>query len=111
MDSSSGCELINPPDRNFLFTYEKEGAMVSDVEHGDELVTILLVEPSPGDTRLFTESFKDAKLTNQLYTVSDADDALDFINQRGEYATDPKPDLILLEPNVPERTGQTSSPN
>ncbi|OVE84011.1 response regulator [Natronolimnobius baerhuensis] len=79
--------------------------MVSDVEHGDELVTILLVEPSPGDTRLFTESFKDAKLTNQLYTVSDADDALDFINQRGEYATDPKPDLILLEPNVPGTNG------
>ncbi|NGM68780.1 response regulator [Natronolimnobius sp. AArcel1] len=79
--------------------------MASDVEREGELITILLVEPNPGDTRLFTESFKDAQLTNQLYTVADADDALDFINQRGEYAADPKPDLILLEPKPPGKNG------
>ena len=70
-----------------------------------ERVNILLVEPNPGDTRLFTESFKDAKLKNHLYTVSDADAALDFIYQRGEHADDPRPDLILLEPKLPGKSG------
>lgn len=79
--------------------------MASDDEQEDTLVTILLVEPNPGDTRLFTESFKDAKLKNTLYTVADADAALDFVNQRGEYADEPRPDLILLEPKLPGRSG------
>lgn len=79
--------------------------MASDDEQEDTLVTILLVEPNPGDTRLFTESFKDAKLKNTLYTVADADAALDFVNQRGEYADEPRPDLVLLEPKLPGRSG------
>ncbi|UTF52692.1 response regulator [Natronosalvus rutilus] len=79
--------------------------MASDSAQEDRLVTILLVEPNPGDTRLFTESFKDAKLKNSLYTVADADAALDFVNQRREYADEPRPDLILLEPKLPGRSG------
>ncbi|ELY55609.1 response regulator receiver protein [Natronococcus amylolyticus DSM 10524] len=79
--------------------------MASDDEQNYQLVTILLVEPNPGDTRLFTESFKDAKLKNDLYTVSDADAALDFVNQRGEYTDHPRPDFILLEPKLPGKSG------
>ncbi|MFC7212550.1 response regulator [Saliphagus sp. GCM10025334] len=79
--------------------------MASGNEQEEKLVTILLVEPNPGDTRLFTESFKDAKLKNTLYTVADADAALDFANQRGEYADEPRPDLIVLEPKLPGRSG------
>ena len=79
--------------------------MASDIEQEEKLVTILLVEPNHGDTRLFTESFKDAKLQNRLYTVADADGALDFVNQRGECADEPRPDLILLEPKLPGRSG------
>lgn len=79
--------------------------MSSNEGEAGKRVNILLVEPNPGDTRLFTESFKDAKLKNSLYTVSDADAALDFINQRGEHADDPRPDLILLEPKLPGDRG------
>lgn len=79
--------------------------MAPDSNCEDERVDILLVEPNPGDTRLFTESFKDAKLKNDLYTVSDGDDALDIITQRGAYADTPQPDLILLEPKLPGKNG------
>lgn len=79
--------------------------MTSDDVQEESLVTILLVEPNPGDTRLFTESFKDAALKNQLYTVAEADAAIDFIRQRGEYADEPRPDLLLLEPKLPGDRG------
>ncbi|ELZ04525.1 response regulator [Natrialba aegyptia] len=79
--------------------------MTPDGEEVGDQITILLIEPNPGDTRLFTESFKDAKLKNKLYTISDGDAALDFINQRGEYAAEPRPDLILLEPKLPGKSG------
>ncbi|APX98370.1 response regulator [Natronorubrum daqingense] len=79
--------------------------MAPDSKSEDKRVDILLVEPNPGDTRLFTESFKDAKLKNELYTVSDGDDALDMITQRGAYAETPQPDLILLEPKLPGKNG------
>lgn len=64
-------------------------------------IDILLVEPSPGDTRLFTEAFKDAQITNHIYTVSDGDSAIDFIHQRGERAGSPRPDIVLLDPKLP----------
>lgn len=79
--------------------------MTPDGIQEEGLVTILLVEPNPGDTRLFTESFKDAELKNQLYTVADADAAIDFLNQRGEYSDKPQPDLLLLEPKLPGDKG------
>ncbi|MFP8951444.1 response regulator [Natrialbaceae archaeon A-arb3/5] len=68
-------------------------------------IDILLVEPNPGDTRLFTESFVEAKLTNSFYTVSNGTDALDFVHQRGEFSEMPRPDLILLEPKLPGTDG------
>ncbi|MFP8952113.1 response regulator [Natrialbaceae archaeon A-arb3/5] len=71
----------------------------------EKSVDILLVEPNPGDTRLFTESFEDAKLTNSLHTVTDGEGALDFVHQRDEYTDEPRPDLILLEPQLPGTSG------
>ncbi|THE63531.1 response regulator [Salinadaptatus halalkaliphilus] len=75
---------------------------------GDEhvnLIDILLIEPNPGDTRLFTESFAETQLTNSVYTVSDGDESLDFLYQRGEFADASQPDLILLEPQLPGTDG------
>ena len=69
------------------------------------VIDILLVEPNPGDTRLFTENFRDANLLNTVHTVSDGDAALDFLRQRGEYADAPRPDIVLLEPQLPGTTG------
>lgn len=72
-------------------------------EEGDEgeRIEILLVEPNPGDTRLFTEKFQEAKLINRLHTVSDGEAAIEFLQQRGDYEDAPQPDLILLEPELP----------
>ena len=68
-------------------------------------VDILLVEPNPGDVRLFTEQFKEAKIMNTIHTVSDGESALDFVYQRGEYADEPRPDIILLDPQLPGISG------
>jgi CheY-like chemotaxis protein len=78
---------------------------VDDERPGDP-IDILLVEPSPGDTRLFTESFRDGKLANRLHTVTDGESAIDFIRHRGEYADAPRPNLVLLEPNLPVTSGR-----
>ncbi|MXV61759.1 response regulator [Natronorubrum sp. JWXQ-INN-674] len=77
---------------------------VSDDDMG-EAIDILLVEPNPGDTRLFEENFREAKLTNAIHAVTDGESALDFVYQRGEYEAAPQPDLILLEPQLPGTSG------
>ena len=71
----------------------------------EDVIDILLVEPNPGDTRLFTENFRDAKLMNTVRAVADGDAALDYLHQRGEYADQSRPDIILLEPQLPGTSG------
>ncbi|QLG61078.1 response regulator [Halorarum salinum] len=70
-----------------------------------DAIDILLVEPNPGDTRLFTEQFREAKIMNTIHTVTDGESALDFVNQRGEYADVPRPNIILLDPKLPGISG------
>lgn len=77
---------------------------VSDDDIG-EAVDILLIEPNPGDTRLFTEKFRDAKLMNTIHAVSDGEEALDFLYQRNNYEDVSQPDIILLEPQLPGKSG------
>lgn len=79
--------------------------MSSGDEQGGDQIEILLVEPNSGDVRLFTENFKEAKIANTIHDVSDGDEALDFLHQRGEYKNTPRPDLILLEPQLPGKSG------
>ena len=79
--------------------------MAPDEDIG-EVIDILLVEPNDGDARLFTEEFKNGKLANELHTVRDGETALDFLHRRGEYENAPAPNLILLEPNLPGKSGR-----
>ncbi|ELY65178.1 response regulator [Natrinema versiforme] len=79
--------------------------MTTEDEQVDEPIDILLVEPNPGDSRLFEEKFTDAKLLNTIHTVSDGQSALDFVRQRNEYTDEPRPDIILLEPQLPGKSG------
>ena len=72
----------------------------------DRGVTILLVEDNPGDARLTIEAFKDAKVRNQLAHVKDGAEALAFLYQREPYAKAPRPDLILLDLNMPRKDGR-----
>jgi CheY-like chemotaxis protein len=69
-------------------------------------IDILLVEDSPGDVRLAQEALKEAKVRNNLYTVTDGVEAMDFLRQEGNYADAERPDLILLDLNLPKKDGR-----
>ena len=68
-------------------------------------VTILLVDDNPGDVRLTREALKEGKIHNIMYDVSDGIEALDFLRQTGKYADAPRPDLVLLDINLPKKSG------
>ena len=65
------------------------------------LVEILLVEDNAGDARLTREAFKDSKLLNALHHVQDGVEAMAFLRREGPYGNAPRPDLILLDLNLP----------
>jgi chemotaxis family two-component system response regulator Rcp1 len=69
-------------------------------------IEVLLVEDSPGDVRLTREAFKDAKMHIGLHVVSDGIEAMAFLNREGAYANAPRPDLILLDLNLPKKSGR-----
>ena len=69
-------------------------------------IEILLVEDSPGDIRLTIEALKDGKIHNRLSVVNDGVEALAFLRRQGKYAKVPRPDLILLDLNLPKKDGR-----
>jgi len=75
-------------------------------EEISKTIEILLVEDNPADIRLAQEAFKDAKVHNVLYTVGDGVEALAFLRQEGQYADAARPDLILLDLNLPKKDGR-----
>jgi two-component system, chemotaxis family, response regulator Rcp1 len=73
--------------------------------HAGRPIEILLVEDNPGDVRLTIEALKEAKVHNQLTVASNGEQALEMLHRRGEYADAPRPDLILLDLNLPKVGG------
>jgi two-component system response regulator len=69
-------------------------------------VEILLVEDSRGDVRLAQEALKDAKVRNNLHVVEDGVEAMAFLHKQGKYAQLPRPDVILLDLNLPRKDGR-----
>lgn len=69
-------------------------------------VDVLLVEDNPGDVRLVEEAFREASGDSELHVVSDGEEALDFLHRRDSYADAPKPDLVLLDWNLPRTSGE-----
>ena len=69
-------------------------------------VEILLVEDNPGDVRLTLEAFKEGKLRNRLQVARDGEEALAHLRRKGAYAAAVRPDLILLDLNLPKKDGR-----
>ncbi len=66
-------------------------------------VQILLVEDSAADVRLTQEALRDAKVVNNVHVVRDGDQAIDFLRRSGDHHEAPRPDLIILDLNLPRR--------
>ena len=75
-------------------------------EQQERQVEILLVEDDPGDVLMTREAFQDYKLRNQLHVVTDGAEAMSFLRQEGDYADRPRPDLVLLDLNLPRMDGR-----
>ena len=72
----------------------------------DRAVDILLVEDDPGDQLITREAFENNKIKNNLHVAHDGEDGLDFLYKRGSHANAPRPDLILLDLNLPKYDGR-----
>jgi chemotaxis family two-component system response regulator Rcp1 len=69
-------------------------------------IEILLVEDNPGDARLAIEAFKDARTSNNLSVVGNGEVALEFLHRQPPHQNAPRPDLILLDLNLPRKSGR-----
>jgi chemotaxis family two-component system response regulator Rcp1 len=69
-------------------------------------IEILLVEDSPGDVRLTREAFKDARVLVNLQVAGDGEEAMAFLKREGKYSSKPRPDIILLDLNLPKKDGR-----
>ena len=70
-----------------------------------DLISVLLVEDDPGDVLLIREAFSDRKVGNVLSVVNDGVEAMKFVRGEGEYAGRERPDLVLLDLNLPRKGG------
>jgi two-component system, chemotaxis family, response regulator Rcp1 len=80
--------------------------MMESVETRLTAFEVLLVEDSPGDVRLTREAFKDAKMHIRLQVASDGAEAMALLRREGSYSDAPRPDLILLDLNLPKKSGR-----
>lgn len=74
-------------------------------EYG-KAVDILLVEDNPGDVELIRESLSEGKMRNEMHVVEDGIDAMKFLHKQGKYEEAPCPDLVLLDLNLPKKSGR-----
>lgn len=69
-------------------------------------IEILLVEDNPGDVRLTREALKEGKVYSNLHTVKDGVEAMEFLRRQGKFKDAPRPDIILLDLNLPKKDGR-----
>jgi two-component system, chemotaxis family, response regulator Rcp1 len=80
--------------------------MMGSIEEGADPFEVLLVEDSPGDVRLTREAFKDAKVHIRLHVAPDGAAAMAFLQRAEGYSDVPRPDLVLLDLNLPKKDGR-----
>ena len=90
--------------RFFISQFRKKGDNVAD--NNFTPIEILLVEDSPADVRLTKEALKEEKIHNNLSVVNDGVEAMAFLRRQGEYSNVARPDLILLDLNLPKKDGR-----
>ena len=73
---------------------------------GNRPIEILLVEDNPGDARLTEEALKEGKVRNNLHMARDGVEAMAFLRREGTYKDAPRPDLVLLDLNLPRKDGR-----
>jgi CheY-like chemotaxis protein len=76
------------------------------IERNNDAIIVLLVEDSPGDVRLTQEAFREANISVTLHVATDGVEAMAFLNNQGEFADAPRPDLTLLDLNMPKMDGR-----
>ena len=69
-------------------------------------IRLLLVEDNPGDADLAREALENSKVRNNLHVVGDGEAAMAFLRRHGKYAAAPRPDLVLLDLNLPKKDGR-----
>jgi CheY-like chemotaxis protein len=79
--------------------------MRRQIERDGSRADLLIVEDNPGDARLFREYLAEADIDNPVHNVSSVADALDFVYQRGDYASEPTPDVVFIDWHLPRGTG------
>lgn len=79
---------------------------MSSVDDNSRSIEMLLIEDNPGDARLTIEAMREAKLSNRMHVVEDGVEAMAFLRREGRYADAPRPDLILLDLNLPKKDGR-----
>jgi len=72
----------------------------------DEPIEILLVEDSPDDADLTVDALRDGRVRNHITVIEDGEEAMAFLRRQGRHATAPRPDLILLDLNLPRKSGR-----
>lgn len=76
-----------------------------NMKYSNKEIEILVIEDNEGDVRLIKEAFKDSRVVNKFSVVGDGEQALDYLNKRGKYESSSRPDLILLDLNLPKMNG------
>jgi CheY-like chemotaxis protein len=72
----------------------------------EQAIDVLLIEDDPGDELITREAFEHNKIKNNLHVARDGEEGLDFLYQRGAYVGAPRPDLVLLDLNLPKYDGR-----